>query len=257
MEISKTAQENAAIFFDGQTELLSTLQATDPDYVAMFENLAFDETQCHVILSDHDKACVTLAALLGVQGLTAFKAMVRAALRVGVTPVEIKEIIYHTSSYLGMARVVDFILAANDIFAEADIVLPLDSQATTTLENRHEEGLKLKKGIFKELITQAHNSTPADQMHMQDCLTGYCFGDLYTRSGLDLKLRQLITFAVLLGMGDCEKQLKEHIEGNFNLGNDRTVLLSALTQCMPYIGFPRCFNTLRYLNEVQKKLAAE
>ena len=63
-----------------------------------------------------------------------------------------------------------------------------------------------------------------------------------------------ILFAVLIGMGDCVKQLREHIEGNFNLGNDRAVLLGALTQCVPYIGFPRAFNTLRCINEVQAEL---
>ena len=91
-------------------------------------------------------------------------------------------------------------------------------------------------------------------MHFQNLLTGLCFGDLYTRRGLSLKEKQLMTFAVLIGMGDCAKQLREHIEGNFNLGNDRTVLLGALTQCVPYIGFPRAFNTLRCINEVQAEL---
>lgn len=116
------------------------------------------------------------------------------------------------------------------------------------------KGLSLKNGIFKALITKAHASTPSDQMHFQNLLTGFCFGDLYSRNGLSLKDRQLVTFAVLVGMGDCVKQLKEHIEGNFNLGNGRQVLLSALTQCAPYIGFPRCFNTLRCINEVQNEL---
>lgn len=230
------------------------LFATDPEYAEIFSNFAFDDAARHTALSDALRLEVLLAVLLGAQCLTVFRDAVRAALAAGVSAVQVKEIIYHASSYLGMARVIDFINAANDIFTRQHISLPLPSQGVTSREDRLEKGLALKKGIFKALITQAHNATPADQLHFQNLLTGLCFGDLYTRKGLSLKERQLMTFAVLIGMGDCAKQLREHIEGNFNLGNDRAVLLGALTQCVPYIGFPRAFNTLRCINEVQAEL---
>lgn len=233
---------------------LSRLFVTDPDYAEIFSNFAFDDVAAHVNLPTSLRMEVILAVLLGAQCLTVFRDTVRSALAAGVSAVQVKEIIYHASSYLGMARVVDFINAANDIFAEQHISLPLPSQSVTSRNDRLEKGLTLKKSIFKALITQAHNSTPADQMHFQNLLTGLCFGDLYTRTGLSLKEKQLMTFVVLIGMGDCAKQLREHIEGNFNLGNDRAVLLSALTQCVPYIGFPRAFNTLRCINEVQAEL---
>ena len=233
---------------------LSRLFATDPEYAEIFSNFAFDDVAEHVSLPAPLRMEVLLAVLLGAQCLTVFRDTVRTALSAGVSAVQVKEIIYHASSYLGMARVADFINAANDIFTEQHIPLPLPAQGVTTRENRLEKGLALKKGIFKVLITRAHNATPADQMHFQNLLTGLCCGDLYTRSGLTLKERQLMTFAVLIGMGDCVKQLREHIEGNFNLGNDRAVLLGALTQCVPYIGFPRAFNTLRCINEVQAEL---
>ena len=55
---------------------------------------------------------------------------------------------------------------------------------------------------------------------------------------------------MLLSMGGCEPQLKGHIQGNLNLGNDKEKLISVVTQLIPYVGYPRALNALRCLNEV-------
>ena len=48
----------------------------------------------------------------------------------------------------------------------------------------------------------------------------------------------------------CENQIRGHISGNMAMGNDKKILLSALTHCIPYIGFPRTLNAIKWLNEV-------
>jgi 4-carboxymuconolactone decarboxylase len=87
-------------------------------------------------------------------------------------------------------------------------------------------------------------------MHIQDFLAANCFGDYYTRNGLDLKTRELLTFAMLISLGGCEPQVKGHVTGNLNIGNDRTVLIDVVTQLLPYIGYPRILNALRVIDEV-------
>jgi len=79
---------------------------------------------------------------------------------------------------------------------------------------------------------------------------GMSFGDYYTRNGLDLKTRELLTFSILLSLGGCEPQLKGHVQGNLNVGNDKQVLLITVTQLLPYIGYPRTLNGIRCINEV-------
>ncbi|MDD2337671.1 MAG: carboxymuconolactone decarboxylase family protein [Geobacteraceae bacterium] len=66
-----------------------------------------------------------------------------------------------------------------------------------------------------------------------------------TRTGLDIKTRELLTFSMLLSLGGCESQLKGHIQGNRNIGNDSDVLLSVVMQLLPYLGYPRALNALR------------
>lgn len=63
-------------------------------------------------------------------------------------------------------------------------------------------------------------------------------------------MRELLTFSMLLSLGGCESQLKGHTQGNLNLGNDKDMLLSVITQLVPYVGYPRAPNALRGLNEV-------
>jgi 4-carboxymuconolactone decarboxylase len=95
-----------------------------------------------------------------------------------------------------------------------------------------------------------YQDSPKDQLHIQRYLSANCFGDYYTRRGLDLKTRELLTFAMLVSLGGAEHQVKGHVQGNANMGNDKRTLLSVVTQLLPYIGYPRTLNAIRCINEV-------
>jgi 4-carboxymuconolactone decarboxylase len=145
---------------------------------------------------------------------------------------------------------VDFIYLTNEIFTERGIKLPLEGQSTTTPETRLEKGLEVQKSIFGDTIDKMYKASPVNQMHIQKYLSANCFGDYITRKGLDIKTRELLTFSILLSLGGCEPQLKGHIQGNLNVGNDKETLLSTVTQLLPYVGYPRSLNAIRCLNEV-------
>ena len=83
-------------------------------------------------------------------------------------------------------------------------------------------------------------------------LSEYCFGDFYTRKGLDLKTRELMTMVMLATLGGCENQLRGHVGANIIVGNSRELLIETITQCQPYIGFPRTLNAITIINEVTK-----
>jgi len=95
-----------------------------------------------------------------------------------------------------------------------------------------------------------YEQSPASQIHIQKFLSANCFGDYQTRTGLDVKTRELLTFSILLSLGGCEPQLKGHIQGNINVGNDKRFLLAVVTQLLPFIGYPRALNAIASLNEV-------
>ena len=63
----------------------------------------------------------------------------------------------------------------------------------------------------------------------------------------------MITFCLIAAQGGCEPQLAGHTASNLNTGNDKQFLIRVISQCMPYIGYPRTLNALRIVNEVCKE----
>jgi 4-carboxymuconolactone decarboxylase len=51
------------------------------------------------------------------------------------------------------------------------------------------------------------------------------FGEIVSRSGIDLKTRQLVTVASCVTLGHAQPQLRAHIEGRSMLGRQRKKLL--------------------------------
>lgn len=96
-------------------------------------------------------------------------------------------------------------------------------------------------------------SAPAELKHIQDYLSANCFGDYYTRGGLNLKTRELLTFATLISLGGVDSQVRSHVQGNLNMGNGRQVLLDTVTVLLPYIGYPRSLNAIAAVNEIAKE----
>ena len=193
MSISEAARKSHEKLLPSHT---STLAATDPEFIELFDNFAFDEVLSYGNLDDRTRMMTILATLIASQSLSEYKVMLGGGLNLGVTPVEAKEILYQAVPYCGIAKVFDFIHATNDVLISRGIKLPQEGQSTTSPETRLEKGLAAQKAIF---------------------------GDYYTRAGLDLRTRELLTFSMILAV---------------------------VTQLVPYLGYPRVLNAIRCLNEV-------
>lgn len=248
MRITETARNNHEELFPHRT---STLLVTDPELIEVFDNFAFDEVLASDNLETRTRLMVILASLIASQALTEYRVMLAGALNVGVTPVEIKEIVYQAVPYVGIAKVFDFLHATNEVLTERGVPLPLPGQSTTTPETRTQKGLEVQKYIVgDEVVEQLYASAPADQQHIQRFLSANCFGDYLTRIGLDIPTRELITLSMLVALGGCDPQVKGHVAANLHVGNDRAKLIDILTQLLPFIGYPRTLNGFRAIDEV-------
>ena len=248
MAISEKAQQNHDELFPGH---VSSLKDSDPELIEYFDNFAFDEVLRHGNLDTRTRLMVQLASMIACQALGEYRVMLGAALTVGVTPVEVKEIVYHAVPYVGMAKAFDFIHATNDVLTERGVELPLPGQSTTTPEDRMEKGLAVQKRIVgSEAVEAMYAKAPEDEMHIQRYLSGNCFGDHFTRTGIDLRTRELLTLSMLIALGGCEPQVRGHVSANLNIGNDRARLIDVVTQLLPFIGYPRTLNGLRMIDEV-------
>lgn len=227
------------------------LLKNDPELNSIIQNFAFGETREYGTRVDtRTTAMLTLVSCIAQQAVTEYAIQLESAWQAGLTPIELKEVLYQAVPYVGIAKVADFIALTNNFLTNKGVDLPIESQATTSLKTRFSEGLKVQKGIFGETIDKMRNNAPHNQAHIQDYLSANCFGDYYTRKGIGIKEREVLTFAILISMGGCESQVKGHIQGNLNVGNDKEYLLEVVTRLLPFIGYPRTLNAINCLNEV-------
>jgi len=247
MAITANAQRNHDQLFGDR---LSTISQTDPELIEYFDNFAFDEVFEHGTIDPHTRLLVILAALIGCQAQTEYRVFLGAALSNGVSPVEAKEVVYHAIAYMGIGRVYDFLAITNQTLTDLGVDLPLAAQSTTTPETRFSHGWQAQEAIVGDRLTQMHATASADTKHIQNWLTANCFGDHYTRTGLKFATRELLTFVIIVAQGGCDGQARGHVAGNVRVGNSRDVLLDALSQLVPYVGYPRTLNGLAAINEI-------
>ena len=226
--------------------MMKNYRETDPEFVERVEHFAFDEVvnEPGQQLDEVTRHMAILATLLGCQGTDVFRQELPQALDVGVTPVMAKEIVYQAVDYLGMGRVLPFLDITNEVLTARGVALPLEGQATTTMEDRLEKGAQAQADIFGPQMLEVWKTGRINRW-----LAANCFGDYYTRTGLTLAQREMITFCFLAAQGGCEPQLISHAKGNMNLGNDKDFLIRVVSQCLPYIGYPRSLNAVTCVNK--------
>ena len=222
---------------------------TDPEFAERFEHFTFKEVPNEEgqRLDEVTRHMAILATLLGCQGVDEFRLELPRALDAGISPVMAKEIVYQAVDYLGIGRVRPFLDVINAVLMERGVKLPLEGQATTTMENRLEKGIQAQVAIFGDGMREAWKNG-----HINRWLAANCFGDYYTRTGLTLAQREMITFCFLAAQGGCEPQLIAHAGGNMNLGNDKDFLIKVVSQCLPYIGYPRSLNAVTCITKAEE-----
>lgn len=119
-------------------------------------------------------------------------------------------------------------------------------------KTRFNNGMKQLKtidGIGGEKVIESLEDISPD---LGKFIIEFAFGDIYTRQGLTLKERELITITSLLTAGGCEPQLEVHINGALNVGISPEKVVETFLQCIPYTGFPRVLNAISIAKKVFK-----
>lgn len=230
----------------------TALDAIDPELAAIRDRLVYGELADKGTLDIRQKMLVSMVVLAASQTLDDVEVQARAALRAGIAAQDIREAILQCTPYIGFPKTQQALRHVSRCFAGAGIEVS-EHMATVTEESRFSDGLARQKAIFGDAIDKMHASAPEGQKDiMVQHLSAFCFGDFYTRKGLDLKTRELLTFAIVSTLGGCEAQVKAHVQGNANAGNTKQNLIDCLCWMLPDIGFPRTLNALACVNAVLK-----
>lgn len=118
---------------------------------------------------------------------------------------------------------------------------------------RYERGLKTLEKITASSGAAVLESLKEIAPDLSDWIVAFSYGDVMSRTALDLRTRQLATVAALTAMGTAQPQLKVHIQGAFNVGCTYEEIVEVILQMAVFAGFPAAINGIMALREVVDK----
>lgn len=249
MSRTEICKQNYRRLFNGEA---LTDAGNDPEMMKMLQKYIFGEVFAVGSLDIKTREMLTVVSLSAQQALPQLKAHANAALNVGVTPIELRETVYLCAPFVGFPKTLNALGVINEVFAERGIKLPLESQGKTAEEERFAAGFAIQQPLYGNEIKEALAGLPGNMGEdAARFLTEFCFGDIYTRGGLDVKTRELLAIGILVTTGNMQT-LQSHIAGSIRAGNSPETVTAAIIQCMPYVGFPNALNALKVLKDTLK-----
>ena len=249
MSRTEICKQNYRRLFNGEA---LTDAGNDPEMMKMLQKYIFGEVFAVGSLDIKTREMLTVVSLSAQQALPQLKAHANAALNVGVTPIELRETVYLCAPFVGFPKTLNALGVINEVFAERGIKLPLESQGKTAEEERFAAGSAIQQPLYGNEIKEALAGLPGNMGEdAARFLTEFCFGDIYTRGGLDVKTRELLAIGILVTTGNMQT-LQSHIAGSIRAGNSPETVTAAIIQCMPYVGFPNGLNALKVLKDTLK-----
>ena len=223
----------------------------DPELMRILRGFIFGDVFDTGVLDDQARELVTVTVLACLQTLPQLASHTGAALNVGVEPVAIREAVYQLAPFIGFPRTLNAVATINETFRARGIPLPLPEQGTVADADRFSAGLALQAPLYGTEIRDdlADLPQPFDTA-LPRFLTEFCFGDFYTRSGLELSQRELLILCALATIGDTAGQLEPHARACLQVGNSKAEVVAALVHSFPYIGFPRAVTAIRVVQRL-------
>ncbi len=124
-------------------------------------------------------------------------------------------------------------------------------------KKRYERGLEVRRAVLgAEHVDRSFRSADDFTRPMQELVTEYCWGEIWSRPGLDRKSRSLINLAMLTAL-NRPHEIRLHVRGALNNGVTREELMEVFMQCAIYCGVPAGMEALRIAKEVLTEIEGE
>lgn len=243
-----------------QPSIMTALHDIAPDLARLVVEFGYGDVYARPGLSMRHRQLATIGALAALgHAQRQLKFHVAGALNVGCSPVEIVEAMMHIVVYAGFPAGLNGLFTAKEVFAERKI-MPSDIVLRTAATDddaggRHARGLAALARVDGEAGERVVESLQDIAPDMAGFIIDFAFGDLYTRPGLDLVSREIVTIAALTALGTAIPQLKVHIHGLLNVGGDEKQLVETIMHTALYAGFPAAINAMLATKEVLNERA--
>ena len=215
--------------------LFSLSVYADPSLEVIHSAFVSEVSEDNDLLTERDKALIDIVSLGAQRSVSLLAERIESALDDGIPPVEIQEALIHLAPYAGIAAADESLCILDAILSDRGIVIE-ESQ------ERFPEDMRFSKGLETQVQVAGEGMRAFAEMdHMprtNEYLITNCFGDYYTRFGLDLETREMLTLAILVNEG-LEGVIIGHIGGNLNVGRSPEFIQQIILQCLPYAGYPK------------------
>lgn len=241
---------------DGEAgvQVEETLNLICPDLARYLIEYSFGEIYARSGLDNRTKELAVVAALTAM-GTAApqLKVHTHAALHVGCTPEELREVIIQICSYAGFPATLNAMKTLVDVLQETGQVLSKDSLHAGS-EGRYERGKMLLARIAPEqerILKETYDRINPDIVQY---VIAFGYGDIYARGLLSLRDRQVATIAVLAAKGTAPSQLRFHIGGGLRAGLSEAEIIEIMILISLYAGFPAALNGILATSEVASSM---
>lgn len=122
---------------------------------------------------------------------------------------------------------------------------------------KFEQGLATRKQVLgEEYVNNSINNADDFTMDLQELVTEYCWGTVWQREGLSLKMRSIINLAMITAL-NRPHELKLHVHGALNNGLSREEIREVLLQTAIYCGVPAAIDSFRVARAAFAEMDAE
>jgi 4-carboxymuconolactone decarboxylase len=123
-------------------------------------------------------------------------------------------------------------------------------------KKRYEEGMAIRKAVLgAEHVEKSLRAADEFTRPMQELVTEYCWGEIWTRPGLDRRTRSFLNLAMLTAL-NRPHEIKLHVRGALNNGLTKDELMEVFLQSAIYCGVPAALDAMRAAKEVFAEMEA-
>lgn len=235
--------------------VLDALAEIAPDLAHFTIAFGYGDIWSHPGLTSRQRQIGTIAALAALgNAAPQLRLHIDGALNVGCTRREIVETFIHASVYAGFPAALNALGAAREVFAArteaGEAAEPPAKEAPAGDGDRYQRGLDALRAVDGPAGVHVVASLDDIAPDLGRYLVEFVFGDVYSRTGLDLPTRELATIAMCTALGTAGPQLRVHLRAFLRVGGTREEVVQLITQMAGYAGFPAALNAMSAAAEI-------
>jgi 4-carboxymuconolactone decarboxylase len=128
---------------------------------------------------------------------------------------------------------------------------------TQQADGRFERGLQARREVLgTDHVDRSLERVTEFSRPVQELVTEYCWGDIWTRPGIDRKTRSLLNIAMLTALNRMH-ELAVHVRGALTNGATEEEIQEALLQTAVYCGVPAALESFRVAEKVLREVRSD